>query len=222
MENEKNPPQDKYVLEDNNQKNLSQYKSMILCYDDKRYPIQANIFDDLVRRKIPHITLYDDSKNQNLILFFDYIPLVIHIKSLVNPQKHIIIPIKGLHKRKGDIIQIVQSRLIDDINNYFELNFYDLNEYYLLEGKIDKGPDLERISRQKARRDSKRHSAHISNSSRVKKLLGKDESYYRDRSEGYNLSSTFESDSETAWLHDGFCDEKTNEYENEDEEDDFY
>jgi len=98
--------------------------------------------------------------------------------------------------------------LIDDINNYFELNFYDLNEYYLLEGKIDKGPDLERISRQKARRDSKRHSAHISNSSRVKKLLGKDESYYRDRSEGYNLSSTFESDSETAWLHDGFCDEK--------------
>jgi len=106
MENEKNPPQDKYVLEDNNQKNLSQYKSMILCYDDKRYPIQANIFDDLVRRKIPHITLYDDSKNQNLILFFDYIPLVIHIKSLVNPQKHIIIPIKGLHKRKEILFRL--------------------------------------------------------------------------------------------------------------------
>jgi len=196
--------------------NSDNYKPMILCFANKRHLIPANIFSKLVERKVPNITLFDDNKNPRLILSFDWIPLVLLIKSLIDPQKQISIHITGLHKRKGDIIQVVQSRMITDVNDYFESNFFNVNEFYILEGEIDTGPDLKRISRQNARRSSKR----IPNSSRVKGFLRKDESYYNEKSEGYDLSSKSETESESTWLHEGFCDEKTDQ--NEDNDDDIY
>lgn len=162
---------------------------ILLFFSGRRYFLPHDIFDDLITQKLKSFAFCDEN-NKSVILFsFDPRTFIFRINPLMRNENEIEMPIKHLIAIKDKSSVPISARLISEINEFFRNHSYVHADYHIIREYPRIPPDP----------------------SRVRRFLGTSGEYHPKELEGYDLTSYHDSESESDWLKNGFCDKSSEE-----------